>query len=472
MSAPNSMRVASVHPRWIIGICLLLAVGVAAVFHSAWLPTVQSLAASLAHVNGSSQAAGGHDHEHDHGHEHGHEHGHDDADSLQISPQARKNIALKTGPVALTEFERTISVPGVVVERPGLSVIAITAPMTGIVTRIGVIQGEAVAPGQFLFEMRLTHEDLVQAQSEFLKTAEELDVIGREIQRLDKVTASGGIPGKTLLERKYEQQKQQAVLHAQHQSLLLHGLSEEQVKEIQASRTLIKELQIVVPTTEKMAELDAKAVYQVTELKVERGRQVTAGEMLAVLTNHAELFIEGNAFEKDVPLINRALERDAAITAVVDSGAEQKETLEKLKILYLAGSVDVESRAFHFYATLPNERLRDQPSGGRRFISWRYKPGQRVQLLVPVEQWKDRIVLPAEAVAQDGVEAYVFQANGDRFQRRPVHIEYRDPYSVVIANDGSVFPGDVVALSSAQQMLLAIKNKSGSAIDPHAGHNH
>jgi multidrug efflux pump subunit AcrA (membrane-fusion protein) len=95
-----------------------------------------------------------------------------------------------------------------------------------------------------------------------------------------------------------------------------------------------------------------------------------------------------------------------------------------------------------------------------------------MQLLLPVERWTDRIVLPVDAVAQDGPDAYVFQPNGDHLDRRPVHVEYRDQFSVVIANDGSIFPGEMVAISGAQQMQLALKNKAGGGIDPHAGHSH
>jgi hypothetical protein len=43
---------------------------------------------------------------------------------------------------------------------------------------------------------------------------------------------------------------------------------------------------------------------------------------------------------------------------------------------------------------------------------------------------------------------------------------------VVVANDGTLFPGDRVAMSAAQQLQLALKNKSGGGIDPHAGHSH
>jgi multidrug efflux pump subunit AcrA (membrane-fusion protein) len=95
-----------------------------------------------------------------------------------------------------------------------------------------------------------------------------------------------------------------------------------------------------------------------------------------------------------------------------------------------------------------------------------------MQLEVPVEEYRERIVLPADAVAQDGVENYVFRANGDHFDREPVHVEYRDPQWVVVANDGTLFPGDRVAMSAAQQLQLALKNKSGGGIDPHAGHSH
>jgi multidrug efflux pump subunit AcrA (membrane-fusion protein) len=124
--------------------------------------------------------------------------------------------------------------------------------------------------------------------------------------------------------------------------------------------------------------------------------------------------------------------------------------------------------------TLPNDPLirEARGEGAREFVGWRYKPGQRMQLEVPVEEWPDRIVLPATAVAQDGVENYVFRENGDHFDRAPVHVEYRDPQRVVVANDGTLFPGDRIAMSAAQQLQLAIKNQTGGAIDPHAGHQH
>ena len=426
--------------------------------------------------------AGGHTGDHDHGddhdgHAHGDEHaheGHVEENSLELSEQARRSIGLREGDIALTTFHRTISVPGIVVERRGRSRLTIIAPMTGSVAKIFVTEGEAVAPDQPLFEMRLTHEELVQAQADLLKTAEEVDVVRREIARLESIGPEGIVAVKTILERKYELQKLEAVRTAQRQSLLLHGLSEPQVEEIQAKRTLLGTLVVRAPGGSGPSP-DSKGgiTLLVQELAVERGQHVTAGDTLAILADHATLLVEGEAFEQDIPQITQATAENHPVVAILESKAGPQQKVEGLQIAYVANRIDTESRTLHFYVRLPNEIVRDtRGDGDSRFVEWRYKPGQRMQLRVPVEEWTDRIVLPIEAVALDGVENYVFRSNGDHFDRQAVHVEHRDPQWVVIANDGTLFPGDRIALSAAQQLQLALKNKSGGAIDPHAGHNH
>jgi len=76
------------------------------------------------------------------------------------------------------------------------------------------------------------------------------------------------------------------------------------------------------------------------------------------------------------------------------------------------------------------------------------------------------------AVVEEGAEFFVFEANDDHFDRRPVHVEYRDQDWVVIANDGALKVGAMVAASAAHQVQLALKSRTGGGVDPHAGHNH
>ena len=359
--------------------------------------------------------------------------------------------------------------PGIVVERPGWSVLEVTAPMTGVVTRIYPIQGEAVQPGQPLFEVRLTHEDLLQVQTEFLRTVEELDVIGREVARLEKVSADGVIAGKTLLERKYEQQKQEALLRTQRQALLLHGLSREQVDNIVSTRTLLQSLTIYAPVRE-ISPSPQSPVHplQVQELKATQGKYVNAGETLCTLVDYGELYVEGQAFEQDIQAINRAASAGRKVSAVLGSqSTSEEEKAEGLKILYLDDKVD---RAVPGVPLLRHAAQSTASPGqtpdGRRFVYWQFKPGQRTQIRIPVERWTDRIVLPVEAVAQEGAEAYVFEANGDHFDRRPVHVEYRDQDWVVIANDGALrleHRGRVRGPSNAIGVEKQIRRRSRSA---------
>lgn len=411
----------------------------------------------------------GHDHDHDHPHE-----GHVEEHALALSEQARRSIGLREGTVAFATFQRTISVPGIVVERRGRSKLTIIAPITGYLKQIFVTEGEAVAPDQPLFEVRLTHEELVQAQADLLKTTEEVDVVRREIARLEGIGPEGIVAVKTILERRYELQKLEAVRTAQRQALLLHGLSDLQVDEILTTRKLLGTVVVRAPdASARTPGSTGHTTLLVQELAVERGQHVTAGETLASLADHATLLVEGEAFEQDIPLITRATAEDRPVVAVLESRAGPAQRVDGLQIAYVANRIDPESRALHFYVRLPNEIVRDaQGDGDSRFVEWRYKPGQRMQLRVPVEELADRIVLPAEAVAQDGVEHYVFRVDGDHFDRQAVHVEHRDPDWIVIANDGSLSQGDRVALSAAQQLQLALKNKSAGPIDPHAGHQH
>jgi membrane fusion protein, heavy metal efflux system len=420
-------------------------------------------------------------------------HRHDESATVALSTAAEENVGVRTAKIERKSFERTITVPAMVVERAGRSHVQVAAPLTGVVTRIYSIQGEAVSPGQPLFDLRLTHEEVVEAQGVFLQTAEELDVIKREIARLEEVTASGAVAGKTLLERKYEQQKLDAMLRSQRQRLLLHGFSQAQVDDILKKHALLSEMTVFVPGGVKgdspiFAETkigtvpDAKmgtvheknaAILQIESIKVDKGQHVKAGDLLCMLADYSELYVQGKAFEQDVPALERAANENWPIAAVIPSNDRQRETISDLKILSMANTVDPESRAFLFFVRLPNELIRDRRTpDGHRFCAWRFKPGQRIELLVPVERWSDRLVVPRDAVVQEGAESYVFEKIEGHFDRRAVRVEYRDQYSAVLADDGAVRPGSTIVVAGAYQIHLAMKNKAGGAPDPHAGHNH
>lgn len=475
---------------WAVGGVLVLAI--IALTSSWWLPPLRGVVASTTNDADSKAQAEEHD---DHA---GHDHG--DSDFVELSPQARRNIGLKTDVIKLQDFARSITVPAIVAVRPGQTTFQVAAPLTGVVTGVYVARGEAVSSGKLLFTLRLTHEDLVKVQTEFLSLLGQLDVEKKELARLEKIRP-GVLAPKTVLERQYEVDKLEARLKAQREALQLHGLKKEQVAAIETDRELLRDVKVYAPYLHDDASMHNEAEsddrhpkkvvgqaaaspgelpadvnsrqFVIQTLDVHTGEAVTAGQSLCVLTDYSELYIEARAFEQDADQIVEAANQGRQVTAVPENGGGDREAISGLDIVYVSNEVERDSRALHFYVGLPNRVVRNSVNPqGRRFLTWKHKPGQRMQVRVPVETWENVIVLPVDAIAEEGPERYVFVENGGHFDRRPVHVKYRDQFDAVLANDGSVFPGDRVARTGAHQLQMALKNKAGGAIDPHAGHSH
>jgi cobalt-zinc-cadmium efflux system membrane fusion protein len=402
-----------------------------------------------------------------------HDHGAATVNSITLSDRGLANIGFRPATVELQSFERTVTVPAIVAEKPGQTQIHLSSPVGGILTGIYVIQGEAIQPGSKMFDVRLTHEELVTAQQDYLKIAESLEVVNREIERLQSI-GQGVVAGKRILEQQYEKQKLDASLRAAEQALLVHGMTEEQVAEILKTRQLLRSISVYAPEHSHAGDgCPEEHTFHVQRLPVSLGQQVETSQELAVLADHCELYIEGRAFEDDASRLREATREGWDVSAKLLTEEREETRIDDLKLLYLADTIDPESRAFHFYLKLPNAIVLDQTDAEKhRFIEWRFKPGQRLELRVPVERWEERIVLPIDAVVDEGAESYVYRQNGESFERVAVKVDYRDGDSAVIGNDGALFPGDIVAGRGAYQMHLALKNQAGGGVDPHAGHNH
>lgn len=453
-------------PSWrVVATAAIVILGLAIWFtRGMWLPAVAGSSATDPTAKEPGRSA-------EHGDEH--DHGNTQTSNITLSERGLENIGFRPVTVSLQPFEQTVTVPAIVAEKPGQTQIHLSSPVGGVLTEIYVIQGEAIQPGSKMFDVRLTHEELVTAQQEYLKTAESLEVVDREIARLQSI-GEGVVAGKRVLEQQYEKQKLEASLRAAEQALLVHGLTEEQVAEILKTRKLLRALTVYAPTHSHAGDgCTEEHTFHVQRLPVSRGQQVETSQELAVLADHCELYIEGRAFEDDASRLREATREGWRVSATLLTEEQEATEIEDLKLLYLADTIDPESRAFHFYLALPNKIVLDQQIAEKsRFIEWRFKPGQRLELRVPVERWEERIVLPIEAVVDEGAEIYVYRQNGASFERVPVKVEYRDGQSAVIANDGALFAGDIVAGRGAYQMHLALKNQAGGGVDPHAGHNH
>src|SRR5262245_23524554 len=123
--------------RWIAtaGVFAAVLVGGLASRESWGPPTAKQLARLTEWLDPSG---GADTHEHDNYHD-GHSHSRDSNDAeinrIELSEQAQQNIGLETVVLQQATFARTITVPGIVIEKPGHSDVEVTAPLTGVVTQ-------------------------------------------------------------------------------------------------------------------------------------------------------------------------------------------------------------------------------------------------------------------------------------------------------------------------------------------------
>ncbi len=442
--------------RWLkygASICVVAGIVVAAFFtRQYWLPLLGLAPAEETASNESAPAAAG-----------------PPSQQVILSAQAQKNLALTSAPLRATSYWKKIEVPGIVVDRPGISDRGVVAPVTAVVTMVHHYAGDVVESGDPLFTLRLVGESFQTSQTEFFKAIKDREIAQEQISRLQSVANAGGIAGSRLIELENQIRRLDVSINAYRQDLQIRGLNSEQIDRISQGE-FVSEVVVAAPElnsslavliSEPSSQLPA---YEVQELGVELGQQVQAGQRLCTLSHHLSLFVEGQAFRQELPLLQHAAENGLPVgLKLVENSASDWETpLPDLTVHHISNNLDATNRTISFFLALRNQ-YRTYVQDGQTQYLWRFRPGQRVRLLLNVEQLDNVFVVPAAAVVQEGPEFFVFRHNGDTFDRKPVHIVHRTKDEVVIANDGSIPAGIFVAQVGAVQLNRVLKSQTNTA---------
>jgi cobalt-zinc-cadmium efflux system membrane fusion protein len=394
---------------------------------------------------------------------------------VRIGREARLNMGLVSQPLQKTTYWRSIDVPGVVTDRPGVSDRRVVAPVTGIVTQIHAYPGDTVAPEAALFSLRLVSESLHASQLELFKATKEIELAQQEKKRLEGVAASGGLRASRIIEFDQQIQRMEVNLQAYRQDLLSRGLPNERIDSA-ARGEFITEIVVRAPTEEAMSIAEIALVsaddgpprglpfsFELQSLAVEVGQQVEAGSLLCSLADHRALVIEGRGFKKDMSLVQAAAKDGlpVAVSFEEDTGRDWPTSPGPYRIERVGNQIDVDSRTFAFQLPLENQ-WQVYAQHGRERMLWRYRPGDRARLSVAVEKLDDVYVVPQAAVAREGPEAFVFRQNGDLFDRIPVHVLHEDASQVAIAASEKLRKGAYIAQNSAAALHRVLKAQLAS----------
>ena len=367
-----------------------------------------------------------------------------------IGDQAQKNLGLTATRLRADVFWKTITVQGMIVDRPGVSDREVVAPAVGIIHQIWHVPGDMVQPGDVLFTLRLTSDSLHQAQTELYKATQNIKLAQAKRERL--ASAGGAIPEARLIEVESEMKRSEIAAESSRHELVYRGLSAEDI-ELVAEGKFIREVPVVVPLQASAPSLATATIsksgspssaappvtFELQELKVEAGQQVQAGETLCQLSNHQSLAIEGRAFRDETLLLERSIKEGWPVEVDFQESAQADwpSVEQTFLIQHIANTIDPITRTFAFLMPLDNQSKKIV-HGKKTQLLWRFRPGQKVRLYIRVETLDNVFVLPADAVARAGAEAFVFTQNVNMFERKPVHVLFQDRDRVVIANDGSL----------------------------------
>lgn len=168
----------------------------------------------------------------------------------------------------------------------------------------------------------------------------------------------------------------------------------------------------------------------VTERNVTLGGTAESNKTLFRIVDISSVIIEGEVFESDLPKIKPGQDARIRVDAYPDSVLNGKVT-------YIANELDPVKRTLSLWVTVDNEEEI-------------LKPEYFAKLSLVIEQSKDAITVPIEAVIDDGAEKFVFVKNGNRFVRQDVATGINNDRFVEIT-DG-LYPGDQVVTDGNRQI--------------------
>lgn len=457
--------------KFVLGIAVLLLIIGGVVLRDHWLPLLepQQQQSSRSNLNAASKSES-----------------QKTADQkIVLSDQAIANLNLRVKSALPETYWKTLQVPGMIVDRPGRSDRGVISPVDGVVEKMNYFPGDTVRPGDVLYVIRILSESLQQTQTSLFKDTHDILLAEAKKKRLE--ISRGAIPGARIIEAENEIKRLHVSIKGAKHELLNRGFTPQQLEKI-ATGDFVRELKIVVPDqindskllktpeqgeeTKNGIKQDSFPTYEVQECNVDLGQQVKTGQMVCLLANHRELAIEGRAFRDETQLLERSVKQGWPVEVDFQESphSDWGPVKQDFQIQYLSNVIDPVNRTFAFRMPLENQSRAVKQDGSTQVL-WRFRPGQKVRLLIRVEKLDNVFVLPADAVAREGAEAYVFTQNVNTFYRRPVRVLERDRRHTVIANDGSLTPGSFVVQGSAEQLNRMLKSSSGDDL-PEGYHIH
>ncbi|MCF0159944.1 MAG: efflux RND transporter periplasmic adaptor subunit [Bacteroidaceae bacterium] len=206
----------------------------------------------------------------------------------------------------------------------------VTLLMGGTVNSIAIKPGQFVSKGQTI--ATLSNPEFVDLQQTYLESSAQVEYLKADYIRQQELTSNGAASQKILQQSQAEYKAMQSRLDASATRLQQLGINPSSI----VSDGICPYLKIAAPISGYVA-----------DIAVNMGKYLSAGERVCDIIDQSEVFLQLNAYEKDLSLIQIGDKLTFTTSAVPGNGYEAT-------VKYIDQMVDESSHSVRVYALVTN----------------------------------------------------------------------------------------------------------------------
>ncbi|MBN1225049.1 MAG: efflux RND transporter periplasmic adaptor subunit [Candidatus Aminicenantes bacterium] len=340
----------------------------------------------------------------------------DISDIIELTDEEKSVIGIETIKAKYLPLKSRLSAMGKVLEHPYRKAIvsyAFPARIAEIHARIG----DWVKKGQPV--VTLQSEEVGSAKSEFYKAQADYELAKVNYERQKRLFDRGVGSQKDFLSTESEYKVAEATVNAAEKKLHVLGFNEEQVKSISETHQINPIITLYAPLSGKITINNAVL-----------GAMIDQGTEILTIMDPTILCIDAQIYEKDISKIHDG----QGVEVTVPAFPGEKFNAE---ISFISDVLNEETRTI----TVRSEAINDK---------FKLKPGMFADIQILLNHQSNALVLPKEAILDEGGDTIVFLKKADAFYPQLVELGAREDSLVEILR--GIVEGDEVVTKGNFQL--------------------
>jgi len=312
--------------------------------------------------------------------------------TIALSEAQLGAIEIRTAPVVRRPMRSRLRVMGkLFVPQPRKAIVSY--PFPARIAEIHAVAGDWIKAGQKL--VTLQSEEVGNARAEYYKAQADHELARQNLERERALFERGAGAQKNVLSSEAQFKVAAAMLDAAEKKLHVLGFTEAQLEDMRESHD-------VLPLISLYSSISGKIV----ESKAVLGAMVDQSVEIMTLMDPTLLWVEAEVYERDIARVKAGQEAEVTVPAYPGE-------LFKGRISFIGDVLREETRTITVRTDVRN-------------ADSRLKPGMFADIALAVAEDDKALVIPQEAVLDDGGEAIVFVPSGKGYEPRIVKAGLRD----------------------------------------------